>query len=211
VVTLTPEIIVSRKGIKKIRRFLRLVMAVAISATLICVSLAQNAWASEPSGKCIYLANPLGFSETGTQFIQQVLLPELNRLGRQVINPFDLVDVKRIQEIRAMPAGSARIEAWRALNAEIGKTNEKTIDSCDIVFAVLDGADVDSGTASEIGYAYAKQKLIMGYRGDFRLSSDNEGGIVNLQVEHFIHASGGTIVSKASEIAEAFSSLVSKK
>ena len=152
-------------------------MAVAISATLICVSLAQNAWASEPSGKCIYLANPLGFSETGTQFIQQVLLPELNRLGRQVINPFDLVDVKRIQEIRAMPAGSARIEAWRALNAEIGKTNEKTIDSCDIVFAVLDGADVDSGTASEIGYAYAKQKLIMGYRGDFRLSSDNEGGL----------------------------------
>jgi nucleoside 2-deoxyribosyltransferase len=71
---------------------------------------------------------------------------------------------------------------------------------------VLDGTDVDSGTASEIGYAYARGKLIVGYRGDFRLSSDNEGGIVNLQVEHFIRASGGTIVSKASEIAEAFSS-----
>jgi nucleoside 2-deoxyribosyltransferase len=80
-----------------------------------------------------------------------------------------------------------------------------------VVFAVLDGPDVDSGTASEIGYAYARQKLIVGYRGDFRLSADNEGGIVNLQVEHFIRASGGTIVSKVSEIAAAFSSLPRRK
>ena len=98
-----------------------------------------------------------------------------------------------------------------ALNAEIGKLNQNSIDSCDIVLAVLDGPDVDSGTASEIGYAYAKQKLIVGYRGDFRLSADNEGGIVNLQVEHFIRASGGTIVSRLSEIAGAFSSLSPKK
>ena len=60
--------------------------------------------------------------------------------------------------------------------------------------AVLDGADVDSGTAAEIGYAFARGKLIVGYRGDFRLSADNEGGTVNLQVEYFIRESGGTIV-----------------
>jgi nucleoside 2-deoxyribosyltransferase len=163
------------------------------------------------SGKRIYLASPLGFSEAGTRFIRQVLVPELNRLGAEVVNPFDLVDPKRIQAIGAMPAGASRIAAWRSLNAEIGKMNQESIDGCDIVFAVLDGVDVDSGTASEIGYAYAKQKLIVGYRGDFRLSSDNEGGIVNLQVEHFIRASGGTIVSKASEIAGAFASLAPQK
>jgi nucleoside 2-deoxyribosyltransferase len=148
----------------------------------------------------------LGFSEAGAQFIRQKLLPELAKLGAEVINPFDLVDPKRIQGMNAMPAGSARIAAWRKLNAEIGQLNQDSIDRCDVVFAVLDGVDVDSGTASEIGYAFAKQKMIVGYRGDFRLSADNEGGIVNLQVEHFIRASGGTIIAKTSEIAEAFSS-----
>jgi len=154
----------------------------------------------------IYLASPLGFSEAGTQFIRQTLLPELTKIGAQVINPFDMVDPKRIHDISAMPAGSGRIETWRKLNTEIGQLNQDSIDSCDAVFAVLDGVDVDSGTAAEIGYAFAKQKMIVGYRGDFRLSADNEGGIVNLQVEHFIRASGGTIISKISEIAEAFSS-----
>ena len=162
-------------------------------------------------GKRIYLASPLGFSEAGTQFIRQFLRPELERLGAQVINPFDLINKERIEEIGKMPVSPARIDAWRALNVEIGKLNQNSIDSCEIVFAVLDGPDVDSGTASEIGYAYAKQKLIVGYRGDFRLSADNEGGMVNLQVEHFIRSSGGTIVSRVSEIAGAFSSLSLKK
>ena len=65
---------------------------------------------------------------------------------------------------------------------------------------MLDGTDVDSGTAAEIGYAFAKNKLIIGYRGDFRLSADNEGGIVNLQVEYFIRASGGDIITKLNDL-----------
>jgi hypothetical protein len=61
---------------------------------------------------------------------------------------------------------------------------------------VLDGVDVDSGTAAEIGSGFAKGKKIIGYRGDFSLSADNEGSIVNLQVEYFIEASGGAIVTR---------------
>lgn len=72
-----------------------------------------------------------------------------------------------------------------------------------MVFAVLDGTDVDSGTASEIGYAYALGKRILGYRGDFRLSADNEGSIVNLQVEYFIRASGGEIFNQIEGLPEA--------
>ena len=173
--------------------------------------MAQAAPVSYLNGKRIYLASPLGFSEAGAAFIRQVLTPELTRLGAHVVNPFDLIDNDRIETISSMPVGSDRVDAWRLLNAEIGKLNQENIDECDVVFAVLDGPDVDSGTASEIGYAYARQKLIVGYRGDFRLSADNEGGIVNLQVEHFIRASGGTIVSKVSEIAAAFSSLPRRK
>lgn len=54
------------------------------------------------------------------------------------------------------------------------------LDGSDIVVAVLDGVDVDSGTAWEIGYAYAKEKPVIGIRTDFRSLSD---GIVNLMVE----------------------------
>ncbi|WP_024577548.1 MULTISPECIES: nucleoside 2-deoxyribosyltransferase, partial [unclassified Afipia] len=158
----------------------------------------------------VYLANPLGFSEAGSEFIRRVLLPELTNRGFQVINPFDLVDLSKIREIQAMPIGSARIDAWKALNAVIGKTNQETIDSCDVVLAVLDGTDVDSGTAAEIGYAYARGKKIMGYRGDFRLSADNEGSSVNLQVEYFIRSSGGTVVTKSSDIGDAMWALVKK-
>jgi nucleoside 2-deoxyribosyltransferase len=68
------------------------------------------------------------------------------------------------------------------------------------MIAILDGPDVDSGTAAEIGYAFARGKLIVGYRGDFRLSADNEGSIVNLQVEYFIRESGGAIVSRYEDL-----------
>jgi nucleoside 2-deoxyribosyltransferase len=59
------------------------------------------------------------------------------------------------------------------------------VNSSDIVVAVLDGVDVDSGTAWEIGYAYAMGKPVIGLRTDFRTLSD---GIVNLMVEMSIVA-----------------------
>ena len=70
---------------------------------------------------------------------------------------------------------------------------------CDALLAVLDGQDV-SGTAAEIGYAYARGKRVVGYRGDFRLAADNIGSIVNLQVDYFFVASGGEIVTAMREI-----------
>lgn len=48
----------------------------------------------------------------------------------------------------------------------------KSIDECDIVVGILDGADVDSGTCVELGYAYANGKPIIGIRTDIRLSED---------------------------------------
>lgn len=154
--------------------------------------------------KTIYLASPLGFSDSGSHFIRDVLVPELSRRGLHIVNPFELVDPHRIQAVQAMQPGPARIEAWRALNGEIGNANVAAIDRCDAMLAVLDGADVDSGTASEIGYAFARGKRIIGYRSDFRIAADNEGGIINLQVEYFIRASGGTIVTAVADIAGAF-------
>ena len=49
------------------------------------------------------------------------------------------------------------------------------IDSADALVAILDGADSDSGTSWECGYAYAQRKPIVGVRTDLRSSED--GGL----------------------------------
>ena len=151
----------------------------------------------------IYMASPLGFSEAGRSFYNGTLIPEVIRLGFEVIDPWTLTDQAKIDAMEKMPYGEERRDAWRRLNVEIGGNNRAGIDRSDAVLAVLDGTDVDSGTAAEIGYAFAKGKPILGYRGDFRLSADNEGSTVNLQVEYFIRQSGGDIVTKLADLAPA--------
>jgi len=152
----------------------------------------------------IYLAGPLGFSEAGRQFHNDVLVPTLSGLGHDVLDPWTLTDLTKIRAVQRRRYGPAKREAWRLLNAEIGRNNKKAIDDCDAIFAVLDGVDIDSGTASEIGYGFAIGKPILGYRGDFRLSADNEGSKVNLQVEFFIYESGGEIIESIKQIPLAF-------
>jgi nucleoside 2-deoxyribosyltransferase len=147
----------------------------------------------------IYLAGPLGFSEAGRFYQDTILIPELGRTGHEILNPWKLTDRHKIDALLAMPYGSARRDAWRTLNVEIGYNNRMAIERSDVVFAILDGVDVDSGTASEIGYAFAKGKPILGYRGDFRLSADNDGAMVNVQVEYFIRQSGGDIVTSLAD------------
>jgi nucleoside 2-deoxyribosyltransferase len=150
----------------------------------------------------IYLASALGFSEAGRAFHDDTLVPLLRGLGHEVLDPWQLTDAAKIAAAAAMPYGAEKREAWRTLNNEIGGNNMAAIDRADAMLAVLDGTDVDSGTAAEIGYAFARGKPILGYRGDFRLAADNEGSLVNLQVEFFIRASGGTIVTRVEDIAE---------
>jgi len=54
------------------------------------------------------------------------------------------------------------------------------VDDCDVIVAVLDGTDVDSGTAWEIGYGVAKGKKVIGIRTDFRNRGDD--GALNLML-----------------------------
>jgi nucleoside 2-deoxyribosyltransferase len=124
----------------------------------------------------------------------------LAKLGHEVVDPFLLTDQTLVKRVIDMPYGPEKRDAWRELNTEIARNNQHAIDTCDALFAVLDGADVDSGTAAEIGYGFAQGKLIVGYRGDFRITGDNEGCVVNLQVEFFIRQSGGDIVGTIDHI-----------
>ena len=57
----------------------------------------------------------------------------------------------------------------------------QSVDEADVILAMLDGSDVDSGTCVELGYAYAKNKPIIGVRTDYR-SLEDKG--VNLMVSN---------------------------
>jgi len=54
----------------------------------------------------------------------------------------------------------------------IFQKNISAIKECDIMVAVLDQADTDSGTSWEVGYAYGIGKPILGIRTDFRGKAD---------------------------------------
>jgi nucleoside 2-deoxyribosyltransferase len=154
----------------------------------------------------IYMASSLGFSEAGRAFYKDVLR-KVKRLGHTPIDPWTLTAKAKIDRVQKIPYGAKKRDAWRKLNGEIGGNNRAGIDRADMVLAVLDGVDVDSGTAAEIGYAFAKGKPILGYRGDFRLSADNDGATVNLQVEYFVRQSGGDIVTKVADLGPALAKL----
>lgn len=59
------------------------------------------------------------------------------------------------------------------------------IDWADVVVAVMDGADPDSGTCWECGYAYKAGKPIITVRTDFR----NSGDIGDARFNLMLHAS----------------------
>ncbi len=146
------------------------------------------------------MAGPLGFSEAGRDFHNHNIVPIIKELGYSYFDPWKTKLNKKIAAVSRLDYGKRKRNAWHKLNFQIGDLNTAEIESSDIVLAVLDGTDVDSGTAAEIGYAFAKGKKILGYRGDFRLSADNEGSTVNIQVEYFICKSGGTIVNTIKQI-----------
>jgi len=133
-----------------------------------------------------YLASPYGFSESTKHFLDTIYIPRLSKVV-EVINPWDLT--AKAGRLHAEQQGEERQSV-----REIGRRNREAIESSDIVIAALDGQEVDSGTASEVGYAAGIGKVIYGYRNDLRQSGE-KGAQVNLQVEYFIEASGGTIAS----------------
>lgn len=152
--------------------------------------------------KKVYLASPLGFTETGRKYYYEQLIPFLQKRGFKVLDPWTSTSPHKIKTVEGMEYGKEKRDAWRELNREIGDNNRKAIDESDCILAILDGTDVDSGVAVEIGYGFAAGKKIIGYRGDFRLSADNEGATVNLQVEYFIEQSGGRIARDFDEAVD---------
>lgn len=150
--------------------------------------------------KKIYIASPYGFSEAGKLFLYGKLIPLIEETGFICIDPWKLTPLSLINDVMNIKEPDKKKSEWIKLNNLIAGNNCKAIENSDCLIAVLDGTDVDSGTAAEIGYAAALDKKICGYRGDFRKSGDNEGSIINLQVEYFIINSGGNIALNLGEL-----------
>lgn len=82
-------------------------------------------------------------------------------------------------------------ESWSKNREElIYRWNLAALKNSDIVVAVIDGSDVDSGTALEMGYATALGKRVIAIRTDFRRYSDNE--LVNLMLETEAEVAGNS-------------------
>jgi nucleoside 2-deoxyribosyltransferase len=77
--------------------------------------------------------------------------------------------------------------------------NAASIKACDAVIAVLDQADVDSGTAWECGYAFGLGKPVIGIRSDFRNSGDDGELPINLMLARSIKAYIQVPISKRSD------------
>jgi hypothetical protein len=104
-----------------------------------------------------------------------------------------------IEEASAIRDWPARVAAFKEIAAQIGKPNEDMIRSCDAVLGVLDGAELDSGTVSEIGFGAGVGKRCYGLRTDFRECGDFDGIPINLQVLYWIESGGGRLFRKIEE------------
>jgi nucleoside 2-deoxyribosyltransferase len=105
----------------------------------------------------IYLAAPL-FTQAERRWLRE-LAAGLREHGHQVFLP---QDDGGLPLLRDPPDFHGAFETCR-----------EGIERADAVLAVLDGADADSGTAWECGYAFARGKPILALRTDFRGGEDS--------------------------------------
>ena len=89
-------------------------------------------------------------------------------------------------------------------HTRIYRENLRALEDADVIVAVIDGADADSGTAWEMGYAKALGKRIIALRTDFRRAGINEK--VNLMLEQ-----SATVVNSLEELLRVLDSSATGK
>ena len=155
----------------------------------------------------VYAANPSGFCDNTRIWLRDVLLPRLSGPDVDLFDPWAHLINKKSAELLESLDTMTHGEAM-----SIGRANSESIDRCDVVFAVLDGTDVDSGVAAEIGYAVARGKRIIGVRTDFRPASEVPRVCrVNLQLQAFIEQSGGKVYDSVDDAVLGFGAFVAFK
>jgi nucleoside 2-deoxyribosyltransferase len=153
----------------------------------------------------VYVASPLGFTASTRAYLKKHLIPKIRTAGVTTINPWDSgPEIKKLHEdIQKTKNLDLRRNKWEFFVQKLGKANANSIERADGIVAVLEGTDVDSGTAAEIGYGVGLGKWVIGYREDFRRTGEDETAEVNLQVEYFVTKSGGIVAHTVTELQNA--------
>lgn len=131
----------------------------------------------------VYLAAPL-FSDAERAYNAH-LAAQLER---------NLFEVYLPQEAGDDSAARGKTEQHRLF-----RTNLQALEDSDIIVGIVDGPDADSGTAWEMGYAFAHGKPVYAIRTDFRRAGDHE--LVNLMLEE-----SATVVGSATQLLQALGS-----
>ena len=119
--------------------------------------------------KIIYIASPL-FSEMEKNYIDEVIY----KIGKKLhLNT----------ECFYVPHQNNK----EIYESNIYNKNIEYLNHCDIMIAILDGNDVDSGTAFEIGYFEVQNKIVLGLLTDTR--SYDEDDKFNLKLNTMIFGS----------------------
>lgn len=148
----------------------------------------------------VYLASPLGFSPENDTY-REKLKKHLVQIGHEIFDPWSQEDVaQQIKDALAINDQTERKQAISRAAAFTGSSNADGIRWADAVLAVLDGAELDSGTAAEVGFGAGIGKKCFGLRTDFRDTGDLPGLPFNLQVLYFINQSGGKLFRKIEDI-----------
>jgi nucleoside 2-deoxyribosyltransferase len=129
-----------------------------------------------------------------------VLIPVLHAAGLEVLDPWN--------KPGAFPGQPHEEPRTSEDNHRLAAANEAMIRSAAGLLAILDGTDVDSGTAAELGFAAALGKRIVGLRTDFRVVADNHAANVNLQLEYWIVRGGGAIYADPEGAGRAMAALL---
>jgi nucleoside 2-deoxyribosyltransferase len=149
----------------------------------------------------IYLAGPL-FSEGQRSWQMRIKQgiqnwAALQGLALDVVYPYELVE-------SAGQGGGSELAGQGVFDLCEGALRET-----DLLVATLDGAQVDDGTAWEMGFFYAfnrgARERILGIRTDFRRAGDAEGTRVNAMLD----ASCGCIAGSLEELLQRLAPLVS--
>jgi nucleoside 2-deoxyribosyltransferase len=120
--------------------------------------------------KRIYFAGPL-FTQAERQW-NAALAARLRARGHTVVLPQE-----KGAEIVASTGGLTPAERRALFEMSTG-----AIRDCEVVVAVLDGPDADSGTCFECGYAFANNRPVICLRTDSRFGGDARETGVNLML-----------------------------
>ena len=158
----------------------------------------QSVSAEEGEAMKIYLAGPI-FSEADQEWLLRLKI-RIEEFARskgkkvEVIWPYELIDRLEIESLGELA------------KQEIFDRCRSNLDRADLLIALLDGSQVDDGTAWEVGYFFSirDRSKIIGIRTDFRRAGETGTSVVNAMIE----TSCGKIIKSVEELMEVLSEML---